>query len=222
MIRMVGALVGCADRADALAANLELELDSIRAAATRLPARPRVYFEEWDDPLISGIRWVEELVEVAGGDPIFPELRDAQARTRPNRVRRSRRSTSAGRDHRVVVREGRSTREDRQPPRLAGRARRPQPAHLRDQVVVHPAAGTGSTDRRRSPDPSHRRERWRRTWRIIGCTPESDPIKTQSNWASSTCCADPCRRCARRPGCFRCRCTPSTRCRRRNRGCRRA
>jgi len=78
MIRMLGALVGCADRAAALAASLELELDSIRAAATRLPARPRVYFEEWDDPLISGIRWVEELVEIAGGDPIFPELREAR------------------------------------------------------------------------------------------------------------------------------------------------
>ena len=78
MIRVVGALVGCADRADSLAASLELEIDSIRAAATRLPTRPRVYFEEWDDPLISGIRWVEELVEVAGGDPIFPELREAR------------------------------------------------------------------------------------------------------------------------------------------------
>lgn len=78
MIRMLGSLVGCAGRAEALAADLELELDSIRAAATRLPARPRVYFEEWDDPLISGIRWVEELVEVAGGDPIFPELREAR------------------------------------------------------------------------------------------------------------------------------------------------
>jgi len=78
MIRLLGALVGCADRADALAATLELEIDSIKAAAARLPIRPRVYFEEWDDPLISGIRWVEELIEVAGGDPIFPELRDAR------------------------------------------------------------------------------------------------------------------------------------------------
>ena len=58
--------------------DLELELDAIRAAAARLPLRPRVFFEEWDDPLISGIRWVEELVEIAGGDPIFPELRDAK------------------------------------------------------------------------------------------------------------------------------------------------
>jgi iron complex transport system substrate-binding protein len=78
MIRMLGAMIGCAGRAEALAADLELEIDSVRAAAARLPARPRVYFEEWDDPLISGIRWVEELIEVAGGEPIFPELRDAR------------------------------------------------------------------------------------------------------------------------------------------------
>jgi iron complex transport system substrate-binding protein len=78
MIRMLGALVGCPERAEALASSLELELDSVRAAAMRLPLRPRVYFEEWDDPLISGIRWVDELVEVAGGDSIFAELRDAK------------------------------------------------------------------------------------------------------------------------------------------------
>jgi iron complex transport system substrate-binding protein len=78
MIRMLAALVGCADRGHALASRLELEIDSIRAGAMRLPTRPKVYFEEWDDPLISGIRWVEELVEIAGGDPIFPELRDAK------------------------------------------------------------------------------------------------------------------------------------------------
>jgi iron complex transport system substrate-binding protein len=78
MIRMLGALIGCADRGEALASSLELEIDSVREAARRLPVRPRVYFEEWDDPLISGIRWVEELIEVAGGDPIFPELRGAK------------------------------------------------------------------------------------------------------------------------------------------------
>jgi iron complex transport system substrate-binding protein len=76
MIRVVGALVGRAAAGDALASRLEAGLDEIRAAAARFPRRPRVYFEEWDDPLISGIRWVEELVEIAGGDPIFPELRD--------------------------------------------------------------------------------------------------------------------------------------------------
>jgi iron complex transport system substrate-binding protein len=81
MIRMLGGLVGCADRADALAAGFERDLQSMREAALTLPCRPRVYFEEWDDPLISGIRWVEELVEIAGGDPIFPELRDAKLGT---------------------------------------------------------------------------------------------------------------------------------------------
>jgi len=76
MIRILGGIVGCADRAEALARRLENDLDAVRAAATALP-RPRVFFEEWDNPLISGIRWVEELIEIAGGTPIFPELRDA-------------------------------------------------------------------------------------------------------------------------------------------------
>jgi iron complex transport system substrate-binding protein len=76
MIRVLGGIVGCADRAEALARGLESDLDAVRAAATALP-RPRVFFEEWDNPLISGIRWVEELIEIAGGTPIFPELRDA-------------------------------------------------------------------------------------------------------------------------------------------------
>ena len=78
MIRVLGSLIGCGDKADRLVARLELEIDSIRAAAAQLPCRPRVFFEEWDEPLISGIRWVEELVEIAGGDSIFPELRDAK------------------------------------------------------------------------------------------------------------------------------------------------
>jgi iron complex transport system substrate-binding protein len=78
MIRMLGGLIGRADRAEALAATLEKGLEEIRARASRLSMRPRVYFEEWDDPLISGIQWVEELIEIAGGDPIFPELRQAK------------------------------------------------------------------------------------------------------------------------------------------------
>src|SRR5262249_42766795 len=78
MIRMLGGLIGCAARADALASTLEAGLGRIRAAASRSPRRPRVYLEEWDEPLISGIRWVEELIEIAGGDPIFPELRHAK------------------------------------------------------------------------------------------------------------------------------------------------
>jgi iron complex transport system substrate-binding protein len=78
MIRVLGALVGAGGRANALASGLEKSLEHIRAAGARFPMRPRVFFEEWPDPLISGIRWVEELVEIAGGTPIFPELRDGK------------------------------------------------------------------------------------------------------------------------------------------------
>jgi iron complex transport system substrate-binding protein len=75
MVRMVGALVGQADKANMLAETFERGLDDMRKEAARLPRRPRVFFEEWDDPLISGICWVDELIEIAGGDPLFPELR---------------------------------------------------------------------------------------------------------------------------------------------------
>jgi iron complex transport system substrate-binding protein len=78
MIRVLGGIVGVAGKADALARELEDGLADIRRAAARVPRRPRVYFEEWDNPLISGIQWVEELVEIAGGDPVFPELRRAK------------------------------------------------------------------------------------------------------------------------------------------------
>lgn len=77
MIRMLGGLVGCQAEAEALAGCLEADLDRIRASAERFPSRLRVFFEEWDEPLISGIHWAEELVGIAGGDPIFPELADA-------------------------------------------------------------------------------------------------------------------------------------------------
>jgi len=77
MIRMLGGLVGCQREAEQLADRLSADLDRIRESAAMFPRRPRVFFEEWDAPLISGIRWVEELVEIAGGAPIFPELADA-------------------------------------------------------------------------------------------------------------------------------------------------
>jgi iron complex transport system substrate-binding protein len=78
MIRIVGGLVGRTERADALIADLERGLAGVRARAAHLAMRPRVFFEEWDAPLISGIRWVEELIEIAGGEPVFPDLRDAK------------------------------------------------------------------------------------------------------------------------------------------------
>jgi iron complex transport system substrate-binding protein len=78
MIRMLGGMVGCQERGEALAGRLEADLLRIRESTARFPKRLRTFFEEWDDPLISGIRWVEELVEIAGGRPIFPELSDAR------------------------------------------------------------------------------------------------------------------------------------------------
>jgi iron complex transport system substrate-binding protein len=72
-IRRLGALVGAGERANAYADGLQRGLDAIADGAARLPRRPRVYFEEWDEPLITGIRWVSELVGIAGGDDIFPE-----------------------------------------------------------------------------------------------------------------------------------------------------
>ncbi len=76
MIRVLAGLIGCEAKGQALAARLERGLDDIRRSAQSFPSRPRTFFEEWDDPLISGIQWVEELVEIAGGEPIFPELRE--------------------------------------------------------------------------------------------------------------------------------------------------
>ena len=70
----LGALVGVADAANAYADDLRRGLDDIERAASTLPRRPKVYFEEWDEPLITGIRWVAELVRIAGGDDVFPEL----------------------------------------------------------------------------------------------------------------------------------------------------
>jgi iron complex transport system substrate-binding protein len=74
MIATLGGMVGCEAKAAALVAELEAGVESVRASAARLPRRPRVYFEEWDEPQISGIRWVSELVGIAGGDDVFPEL----------------------------------------------------------------------------------------------------------------------------------------------------
>jgi len=73
-VRRLGALVGVADKATTLADDLAGRVAQVRASAQRLPRHPKVYFEEWDGPLISGIRWVSELVGIAGGEDVFPEL----------------------------------------------------------------------------------------------------------------------------------------------------
>jgi iron complex transport system substrate-binding protein len=73
MVRLLGAMVGEGAAAEALAQRFDDGLVAAKERATALPRRPRVYFEEWDEPMISGIGWVSELVEMAGGIDIFPE-----------------------------------------------------------------------------------------------------------------------------------------------------
>jgi iron complex transport system substrate-binding protein len=75
MIRTLSRLVGGQFAGDAIIQKLQLRMRAIAASAESFPHRPRVYFEEWHDPLISGIGWVEELVEIAGGVLVFPEFR---------------------------------------------------------------------------------------------------------------------------------------------------
>jgi iron complex transport system substrate-binding protein len=78
MIRMLGAMVGAADRAEQLASSYEQRLAAVAAREWPGPS-PRVYFEEWDNPLIAGIGWVSELIEIAGGEDILPGLRSKKA-----------------------------------------------------------------------------------------------------------------------------------------------
>jgi iron complex transport system substrate-binding protein len=72
-MRRLGAMVGAYEKAERYAQSAEAHLEKVLAAAAQLPRRPKVYFEEWDDPIITGIRWVAELIGIAGGDDAFPE-----------------------------------------------------------------------------------------------------------------------------------------------------
>ena len=74
MIRALGGMIGCEAKTQELVKQLTSGLAQVRERAAALPRRPRVYFEEWDEPLIAGIRWVSELIELAGGENCFPEL----------------------------------------------------------------------------------------------------------------------------------------------------
>jgi iron complex transport system substrate-binding protein len=79
MILVLSSLVGAGDKGAALVQRLEAGLDEIREKAKAFGRRPRVYFEEWDEPMISGIRWVSELVEIAGGEDVFSDQSTSQA-----------------------------------------------------------------------------------------------------------------------------------------------
>jgi iron complex transport system substrate-binding protein len=78
VIRRLGALIGEPDKGRALATDIAQGLERIAGAGKQFPFRPRVYFEEWPDPLITGIRWVSELIEIAGGEDVFADRRTAR------------------------------------------------------------------------------------------------------------------------------------------------
>jgi iron complex transport system substrate-binding protein len=78
MILALASLVGAAEKGLALGKKFEEGLGEIRQAGQRFPRKPRVYFEEWDEPMISGIRWVSELVEIAGGEDVFSDQSRSQ------------------------------------------------------------------------------------------------------------------------------------------------
>jgi iron complex transport system substrate-binding protein len=80
-ILVVGGALGLPQRARALVLDMRDEIRQVREYSSVWPDRPRVYFEEWHDPLIAGIRWASEIVELAGGSDIFPELRREAAAT---------------------------------------------------------------------------------------------------------------------------------------------
>jgi iron complex transport system substrate-binding protein len=79
MIETVGALIGEPEKADALSRNLQARIDAARERAKSLARRPRIYFEEWDDPMISAIGWVSELIDIAGGENVFADRAFGQA-----------------------------------------------------------------------------------------------------------------------------------------------
>jgi iron complex transport system substrate-binding protein len=84
MLYQVGAMVGQSQQAGEFITTLQAQMQAVALAAAALPRRPRVYFEEWDEPPISAIRWVSELIGIAGGDDCFPEL--AQQSLGKNRI----------------------------------------------------------------------------------------------------------------------------------------
>ena len=168
MIRTLGALVGVPEKAEALAAQLAARVDAVHERSVALPRHPRVYFEEWDEPMISGLGWVSELVEAAGGVEVFPQLGLPQERQGPHRVGRGRRCRPPRHHHRLLVRQEIRAGQGRRPSRFCSHSRRRQRLSARGQIDADPAAGPRRADRRsRCPGRNHRRmggKRRRRLW----------------------------------------------------------
>ena len=148
MIRTLGALVGAAEKAEALANSLAARVDARARAQLGMPPRPRVYFEEWDEPMISGLGWVSELIEAAGGIEVFPELA-ARKNAKDRIVSAARRDRRRARHHhRLLVRQEIRAGQGRRPAGLRRGSRGRHRLAARDQIDADPAAGPGRADRR--------------------------------------------------------------------------
>ena len=152
MIRTVGALVGAFDKAEMLAQNYEARLSQVVAMARGRP-RPTVYFEEWDDPLISGIGWVSEHIEIAGGNDVF-RICESKSRRRIVSFRQVMLSLRL-QDSSLLLGVGRRSFRTKYGNVPAGRQSPcPQRPNRRDQIGAYPAARARSTDRWPGRDPS--------------------------------------------------------------------
>ncbi len=147
MIETIGRLVGAAQRALALVAELEAMMEAVRARAAALPRRPRVYFEEWDEPPISAVGWVSELIAIAGGEDVFAERArhpGAAQRILADPLEAARRAPTSSSVHGAASASGRNGS-------LRGRGgKRPRRARrrvARGEVGADPGAGAGGDSR---------------------------------------------------------------------------
>lgn len=144
MIRTCGALVGVSDKAEALVRSYERRLADVAARAQALAWRPRVYFEEWDEPLISGIGWVSELIEIAGGRDIFADKARAGGMRQDRQLRGGDRRC-AGSHPGLLVRQEGCARPHSAAPRVGSYSCRAQRSDRRNQIAAHPPAWAGGS-----------------------------------------------------------------------------
>ncbi len=154
MILTLASIVDAQEKGRALVASLETHLMKIREAASRFPRRPRVYFEEWDEPMISGIRWVSELVEIAGGEDVFSERSHSQAASGrivadPAEVVKAK----PGGHARLVVRQEIPARARGCAARVEWDCCRERQNAVRSEILGHPATRARGAHRRRRAHP---------------------------------------------------------------------
>jgi iron complex transport system substrate-binding protein len=135
MVRLLATLIGAREKGEALADRLQDRLDVARRTSQTMPLRPRVYFEEWNEPMISGIAWVSELIEVAGGIDVFGSL----ARNK------------AAKDRIVLAEEVIAAKPDIIFGSWCGKRFRPEHVRARDGFARLPAVRTGALYEIKSP-----------------------------------------------------------------------